>query len=139
MKQLKSCVITTPITIGVGTLAVIVFLIAKLPWNYYLIGLFTGLLSNGVLIKFNRIIAANLEKDPECKSYKPTTTLTLGRIIRTALVIFVILGVVFKTDLPNNKDGLWDVMFTIFGYLTYRIVFIICILVFKDKEMVISE
>ncbi len=139
MKQLKSCVITTPITIGIGTIAVIIFLLTKLPWNYYLIGLFTGLLSNGVFIKFNRIIAANLEKDPECKIYKPTTTMKIGRVIRTALVIFVVLGVVFKTDLPNNKDGIWDVMFTIFGYLTYRIVFIICILIFKDKELVISE
>lgn len=139
MKQLKSCVITTPITIGIGTIAVIIFLLTKLPWNYYLIGLFTGLLSNGVFIKFNRIIAANLEKDPECKIYKPTTTMTIGRVIRTALVIFVVLGVVFKTDLPNNKDGIWDVMFTIFGYLTYRIVFIICILIFKDKELVSSE
>ena len=102
MKQLKSCVITTPITIGIGTIAVIIFLLAKLPWNYYLIGLFTGLLSNGVFIKFNRIIAANLEKDPECKIYKPTTTMKIGRVIRTAVVIFVVLGVVFKTDLPNN-------------------------------------
>ena len=101
--------------------------------------MFTGLLTHGLLIKFSRRIESNIEKDPEGKIYNPRTTMTLGRIVRTAVVILVLISVIFKTDLPNNDKGIWNVLFTVFGYLTYRIVFIICLIIFKDKEMVISE
>ena len=139
MKNLKANIYTTPITMGVGMIAVIVFLITKLPWSYYLIGLSTGLLTHGLFIKFNRMIARNLEKDPECKIYNPRNTMLLGMVLRALVVILVIVSVIFKTDLPNNDKGLWDVLFTVFGYLTYRIVFVICLVIYKDKELVISE
>ena len=130
---------TSPITMGVGLIAVIIFLITKLPWSYYLIGLVTGLLSHGLLIKMNRRVERNLEKDPECKIYNPTVAIRLGSLLRITLVVIIVIAVIFKVDLPNNKDRFIDVIFTLIGYLTYRVVFIICLLVYKDKEMKIGE
>ena len=139
MKNLKANIMTSPITMGVGLIAVVIFLITKLPWSYYLIGLVTGLLSHGLLIKMNRRVERNLEKDPECKIYNPTIAIRLGSLLRIVLVVLIVLAVIFKVDLPNNKDRFIDVIFTIIGYLTYRVVFIICLLIFKDEELTIGE
>ena len=139
MKNLKANIMTSPITMGIGMIAVIVFLITKLPWSYYLIGLVTGLLSHGLLIKMNRRVARNLEKDPECKIYNPTIAIRLGSLLRISLIVLIVLAVIFKVDLPNNKDRFIDVIFTILGYLTYRVIFIICLLIYKDEELSIGE
>lgn len=139
MKNLKANIFTTPITMGVGLIVIVIFLITKLPWNFYLIGLMTGLLTHGLFIKVNKRVARNLEKDPECKIYNPRSTIALGSILRILVVVMVVIAVVFKVDLPKNNDRLIDVIFTIFGYLTYRIIFIICLVIFKDKEMTIIE
>ena len=96
MKNLKANIMTAPITLSVGLIAVIIFLITKLPWSYFLIGLVTGLLSHGLLIKMNRRVERNLEKDPECKIYNPTVAIRLGSLLRIILVVLIVLAVIFK-------------------------------------------
>lgn len=134
MKNLKANLFVSPISIVVGGIAAAIFAITKLPWAYYLIGLVGGLLTQGLFIRMNNKIAINMEKDPEAKIYNPRKDMSLGSTIRTLVIVAIFLAVIVKADVKNNTNAMWDILFTVFGYTTYRIIFIACLIIFRDKE-----
>ena len=134
MKNLKANLFVTPISILGGGIAAAIFAITKLPWAYYLIGLVGGLLTQGLFIRTNNRIMINMEKDPEAKIYNPRKDMATGSLIRTMVIVGIFLAVIVKADVKNNTNAMWDILFTVFGYTTYRIVFSACLLIFGDKE-----
>jgi hypothetical protein len=134
MKNLKANLFVTPISILVGGIATAIFAIAKLPWSFYLLGLMGGLLTQGLFIKTNNRIVKYMEKDPEAKIYNPRKDMAIGSIIRTLVIIAIFISAIVKADVKNNENAMLDILFTVFGYTTYRIVFIACLLIFRDKE-----
>ena len=52
-----------------------------------------------------------------------------------ALFVVVFACLVYKADIKNNPNGLFTCLLAGLGYLTYRLIFLICILIFKDKEV----
>ena len=134
MKNLKANLFVTPISILIGGIATAIFAILKLSWAYYLIGLVGGLLTQGLFIRTHNKITLNMEKDPEAKIYNPRQDMAIGSIVRTLVIVGIFLAVIVKADVKNNENAMWDILFTVFGYTTYRIVFIACLIIFRDKE-----
>lgn len=134
MKNLKANLFVTPISILIGGIAAAIFAILKLSWAYYLIGLVGGLLTQGLFVRMHNKIALNMEKDPEAKIYNPRRDMSFGSLIRTIVIVAIFLAVIVKADVQNNPNAMWDILFTVFGYTTYRIVFIACLIIFRDKE-----
>ena len=60
--------------------------------------------------------------------------MAIGSIIRTLVIIAIFISAIVKADVKNNENAMLDILFTVFGYTTYRIVFIACLLIFRDKE-----
>ena len=134
MKNLKANLFVTPISILIGGIATAVFAICKLSWSFYLLGLVGGLLSQGLFIKMNHRIARNMEIDPEAKIYNPRKDMAIGSLVRTIVVIAIFVSAIVKADVKNNTNAMWDILFTVFGYTTYRIIFIACLIIFREKE-----
>ena len=134
MKNLKANLFVTPISILIGGIAAAIFAILKLSWAYYLIGLVGGLLTQGLFVRMHNKIALNMEKDPEAKIYNPRRDMSFGSLVRTIVIVAIFLAVIVKADVKNNPNAMWDILFTVFGYTTYRIVFIACLIIFRDKE-----
>jgi hypothetical protein len=134
VKNLRANLFVTPISLLVGGIATAIFAITKLPWSFYLLGLVGGILTQGLFIKMNNRIARNMEIDPEAKIYNPRKDMAIGSIVRTLVIIVVFISAIAKADVKNNENAMLDILFTVFGYTTYRIIFIACLLIFRDKE-----
>jgi len=76
-----------------------------------------------------------IKLDPEGKTFNPQKETIKGYVIRMALFVVIFVCLVFKADIKNNSEGLLNCLFAGLGYLTYRIIFLICILIFRDKEV----
>jgi hypothetical protein len=135
MKNLKANLFVTPICIVIGAIVTIVLALLKQGWSYYLVMLAAGLLVHGLFIKSTVKIANGIEADPEGKFFNPKKESTKGYIIRSLIFIVVYAALVYKADIKNTDNGLWNCLYGALGYLTYRLVFIICILIFKTKEV----
>ncbi len=135
MKNLKANLYVTPITILVGGIVTLVLYLAKQAWTYYLIMIMVGLLCHGLFIKQSNRITNMIKLDPEGKTFNPQKETIKGYVIRMSLFVVIFLCLVFKADIKNNSNGLFDCLLAGLGYLTYRIIFLICILIFKDKEV----
>jgi hypothetical protein len=134
VKNLKANLFVTPISILIGGIATAVFAICKLSWSFYLLGLVGGLLTQGLFIKTNHRIARNMEIDPEAKIYNPRKDMAIGSLVRTLVIVAIFISAIVKADIKNNANAMWDILFTVFGYTTYRIIFIACLIIFRDKE-----
>ena len=95
----------------------------------------TGLLAHGLFLRSSAKIARNMELDPEGKIYNPKKESLMGYIIRSVLFVVVYAALVYKADIKNTDNGLLNCIYGALGYLTYRLVFIICLLIFKTKEV----
>ena len=82
----------------------------------------------------NHKITRNMEIDPEAKIYNPRKDMAIGSLIRTMVMIAIFVSAIVKADVKNNANAMWDILFTVFGYTTYRIIFIVCLIIFRDKE-----
>ena len=135
MKNLKANLFVTPICILVGGIITLVLALTKQAWSYYLVMLMVGLLNHGLFIKRTTKIANMMQLDPEAKTFNPQKESMVGYLIRMALFVVIFICLVVKADPKNNPDGLLSCLIGALGYLTYRFIFLICILIFKDKEV----
>jgi hypothetical protein len=135
MKNLKANLFVTPICIVVGGIVTLVLALTKQAWTFYLVMLMVGLLNHGLFIKSTAKIANLMALDPEGKTFNPSKASMGGYMTRTALFVIVFVFLVYKADLKNNPNGLLACLLAILGYLTYRFIFFICILIFRDKEV----
>lgn len=135
MKNLKANLFVTPICIALGAIVTLVLALCKQGWTYYLVMLATGLLNHGLFIRSSTKIANKIELDPEGKIFNAKKASVLGYILRTTIFVVVYAALVYKADIKNTDNGLINCIYAALGYLTYRLVFIICILIFKTKEV----
>lgn len=135
MKNLKANLYVTPISIILGGIVILILVLTKQSWLYYLLGLLVGILNHGIFIRYSNKIANMMELDPKCERFNPKKESRIGYLIRMAIFVVIFLALVFKADVKNNPNGLFMCLFAGLGYLTHRLTFLICILIFRDKEV----
>ncbi len=134
--SVKANYLVVPITLLVATIVTIVLAICKLGWNYYLVGTMTALLNHGLLVKQSFRIERFAKLDPEGTTLKPKRTVALWSLLRVIVFIAVFVSLAFKVDLANNKDGIWLLITAFAGFLTLKLVLIVCFLVFREKKVI---
>ena len=139
MKNLKANLFVTPISILIGGIIVLVLVLTKQAWTYYLIGLMIGLLNHGLFIKSSTKISNMIELDSKCERFNPKKETRINYMIRMAIFIVIFVALAIKADIKNNKEGLFWCLLTGLGYLTHRFIFLICLVIFKDKAVIKNE
>jgi len=130
--KLKVDYYIVPASLLIGAIVTIILAICHLGWNYYLIGLFTSLLTHGMLIKQNYRLQKLALEDKEAITYNPRKIAFSGYALRL-LVFVAVFGVIiykFKDNLKNNASL---IITTLCGYLTLKIVLIFGYLIFRKK------
>lgn len=122
-----------PATLVIGVIVTIILAVCKLGWNYYLIGLFTALLTHGMIIKQNYRLSRLATNDPEQKLFNPKKTIYTGYLIRSVVFIAVFGVIIFNCKIWENKDSIWLVVTALAGYLTLKVVLIGGYLIFRRK------
>lgn len=132
--NLRANIYVVPITLVVVTIGAVIFGVTGLKWNYYVIGAMVGLLNHGLMVKQNARTFKFAKLDPEHTAFNPKKSAILWYLARCILFIGIFVTLAFMADFKNNSNAIWDMVIALGGYLTMKVVFIICLLCFKDSE-----
>lgn len=124
--------IATVITTWIISIIVSIFLgCFGYDFVYYLIGVFTGLLNFGLMIKTNRRIVRAAENDPDNAAIFVKRQTAIGFLLRLFVFIGVFLAIFYKE--LGNENGMWNLLIAFSGYATLKLSLIISYLIFRKK------
>lgn len=125
-------ILVVPITWGVAAITAIILGVCKLDWIYYLIGVCTGLLNFGLMIKTNRRILRMAELYPDTASVMAKRQAWIGVLFRMLVFIGIFLAIFFK-EVYENPNGIWNLVIAFSGYATVKVVLIIVYLICRKR------
>lgn len=134
-RELKIKYLVVPISLLIIAIVTVILVITTdNGWRYYLIGGALGLMTHGLMIKESARIE-RMAKDPLFNGRK---TAIIWFLVRMMVVAAVFVGVAFvsKEDLnnPDKTNLVIDLVITLAGYLTVKIVFIASVLILKTLD-----
>lgn len=121
-----------PISWVVAAIVAVILWACKLDWTYYLIGVFTGLLNFGLMVRESRKIARLGELNSDTGPSLAKRQAWLGVLIRMLVFVGVFLAIFFK-EVYGGKDGMWNLVIAFGGYATIKVVLIVVYLCFGKK------
>lgn len=138
MENMKAKLMVAPISLAILGITALILGLCGLNWTFFLIGGLLGLMSHSLMMKQNARTYRMVQVDPENKVFNPKKSAILWYLLRFALLIGVFAALVYKSDIKNNKSAIWDIVLALIAYMVTKIVFIACILIFKEKKKVIE-
>ena len=127
-----------PISFVLAIIVVVVLLLTKQDWKYYLIGVLLGLMTHGMMVKQNARLVRLTKLDPQHTTFNPRKSAIMWFLLRFVLVagVFVILALLAK-DLERTELVI-KMLIALGGYVTVKIVFIVLLLTIKEKEVTLK-
>ncbi|MCI9181970.1 MAG: hypothetical protein HFG91_02940 [Acholeplasmatales bacterium] len=130
----KISLIVVPTTWVVAAIVTIVLWATKYDWMYYLIGICTGLLNFGLMMKTNRKIVRMSELYPDTAKIMAKRQAWIGVLLRILVFMGVFLAIFFKEVYQNPKqEDMWNLVIAFGGYATIKVVLIIVYLIFGRR------
>lgn len=132
--DLKISILVVPTTWVVAAIVTIVLWATHYDWMYYLIGVCTGLLNFGLMIKMNRRIVRMSELYPDTAKIMAKRQAWIGVLLRILVFTGVFLAIFFKEVYQStNESGMWNLVIAFGGYATVKVVLIVIYLIFRRK------
>lgn len=131
--NLKVSYLIAPITMIVVTIVTIILAICKQGWDYYLIGALVGLMNHGLLVKQSARIERYAKIDPDGKTLNPKKTTIIWYFLRVLVFVGVFVALAFKANINKDLNGIWYIITALGGYLTLKVVLIICLIICRGK------
>lgn len=126
--------LVVPFSWLVGGITAIILGVLKQDWINYLIGLFTGLLNFGLMVKMNRRMVRLAKLDPEHVSLTVKKSTWFGAFLRFVVVAFVFAALYFKDVWQVEDNNAYIHLVIAFaGYLTVKVVLVATYLIFRKK------
>ena len=133
-QNLKSNYFTIPISFGIVALVALILYLCGVGCKFYLIGAALGCFVHAMMVKQTTRIAKFAKIDPECKVFNPKKSSILWFLVRTIVTIAVLAAVVYISGYKDNsKEGIINIALTLAGFTTIKIVFIACLVIFREK------
>lgn len=130
----KISLIVVPTTWVVAAIVTIVLWATKYDWMYYLIGICTGLLNFGLMMKTNRKIVRMSELYPDTAKIMAKRQAWIGVLLRILVFMGVFLAIFFKEVYQNPKqEDMWNLVIAFGGYATIKVVLTIVYLIFGRR------
>ncbi len=130
----KISLIVVPTTWVVAAIVTIVLWATKYDWMYYLIGICTGLLNFGLMMKTNRKIVRMSELYPDTAKIMAKRQAWIGVLLRILVFMGVFLAIFFKEVYQNPKqEDMWNLVIAFGGNATIKVVLIIVYLIFGRR------
>ncbi|MDE5856489.1 MAG: hypothetical protein K2H06_05535 [Anaeroplasmataceae bacterium] len=132
--DLKISLFVVPATWVVAAIVTIVLWATHYDWMYYLIGVCTGLLNFGLMIKMNRRIVRMSELYPDTAQVMARRQAWIGVLLRILVFAGVFLAIFFKEVFQNSDESrVWNLVIAFGGYATVKVVLIVIYLIFRRK------
>ena len=137
MKQkidLKLSIFVVPATWVVAAIVTIILWATHYDWMYYLIGVCTGLLNFGLMIKMNRRIVRLSALSPDTAQVMAKRQAWIGVLLRLLVFLGVFLAIFFKEVYQNpDETRAWNLVIAFGGYATVKVVLVIIYLIFRRR------
>ncbi|MDE5867735.1 MAG: hypothetical protein K2H02_02205 [Anaeroplasmataceae bacterium] len=126
----KLNLLVVPISWVVAAIVAIVIGVCGYDWVYYLIGVFTGLLNFGLMIKANRRMVRAAKENPEAAAIYAKKQAWLGMGLRILVFTGVFVGIFFKEVYGHSGESrVWNLVIAFGGYATIKFVLVAVYLV----------
>lgn len=130
----KFSLLVVPITWLVAAIVAIVLGVCGYDWIYYLIGVFTGLLNYGLMIKFNRRMERVAKENTETSAIVAQKQAWIGIGLRLLVFIGIFLAIFFKEVYGQaDSNRAWNLVIAFGGYATIKFVLIVVYLLFRKR------
>lgn len=132
--SLKISLFVVPVTWVIAAIVAIVLWATHYDWVYYLLGVCTGLLNFGLMMKMNRRIVRMAELYPDTAAIMAKRQAWIGVLLRILVFVAVFLAIFFK-EVYNNTDSSkqWNLVIAFGGYATVKVVLVVIYLLFGRK------
>ena len=129
--------LVVPITLAAVVLITIILAVCKQPWDFFLVGAMTSLLTHGLMVKQNHRATRMVQLDPDHKVFKPKKSAILWCLLRMLVMvgIFVVLGFLANERGESKMDILIPLLSALGGFMILKVVFIILLVTTKEKEV----
>lgn len=128
-KNLKINLLVVPISWLVGAIIAVVLGVCGYEWLYYLIGLCTGLLNFGMMIKTNRTVELLMQANPDQAAIVAKKHAWLGIALRLLVFTGVFMAIYFK-KVYGNSDNIWILVIAFGGYATVKFVLLMVYIIY---------
>lgn len=125
----KINLLIVPISWVVAAIVAIVLGVCGYDWIYYLIGVFTGLLNFGLMIKTNRRISRSMEEKTEFAAITAKKQAWIGIGLRLLVFTGVFVAIFFK-EVYGNASGMWNLVIAFGGYATIKFVLVVVYVIY---------
>lgn len=132
--DLKISLFVVPTTWIVAAIVTIVLWATHYDWMYYLIGVCTGLLNFGLMMKMNRRIIRLTELYPDTAQIMAKRQAWIGMLLRILVFAGVFLAIFFKEVFQNpDESRAWNLVIAFGGYATVKFVLVVIYLIFGRR------
>ncbi len=130
----KISLFVVPVSWVVAAIVAIVLWATKYDWIYYLLGVCTGLLNFGLMLKMNRRIVRMAELYPDTAAIMAKRQAWIGVLLRMLVFTAVFLAIFFKEVYKNpDSNRVWNLVIAFGGYATVKVVLVVIYLIFRKK------
>lgn len=132
--SLKISLFVVPATWIIAAIITIILWATHYDWMYYLLGVCTGLLNFGLMMKMNRRIVRMAELYPDTAAIMAKRQAWIGVLLRILVFVAVFLAIFFL-EVYNSSDTSkqWNLVIAFGGYATVKVVLVIIYLIFGKK------
>ncbi len=135
MRNLKANLWVVPITLLVTIIVSLILGLTGLNWKYYLIGSLLGLMNHSIMVKQNARMVRMVQLDPDHTVFNPKKSALLWYLIRMGLFLGVFVVLVYFSNIKNDHSKIWDIVIALGGYIVMKIIFVLCLVFFKEKKV----
>ena len=134
-REQKINFMVVPISFVLAAIVVVVLVLTKQDWKYYLIGVLLGLMTHGMMVKQNARLVRLTKLDPNHTTFNPRKSAMMWFLLRFVLVagVFVVLALLAKDE--ERMTLVIKMLVALAGYITVKVVFIILLLTIKKREV----
>ena len=111
----------------------VTFILLGFKWYYYLIGFTLGVATHIIMTIQNKKFYDIAKNEVERASFHPKMTSLKWFMIKAFLIISITIILMLASDIYNDEHAIRDVFIYIGGYLTIKVMFIISLLLFKER------
>ena len=111
----------------------VILALLKLEWYYFLVGIAVAAITHIIMIIQNKNIYNVSQSELDLATFKPTVSSIIWFIIKGIIIGSVTILIVLLDDLYVDPNPIRKLFIYIGGYLLIKVLFIISILLFKER------
>lgn len=111
----------------------VTFVLLKIEWYFYVTGFILAIITHIIMLIQNKKLYNISKNEVERTSFHPKLSSLKWFFIKGIIIISITILLMLLTDIFNDPNAIRESFMYIGGYLTIKVMFIISLLIFKER------